>query len=186
MDITREAWLTRLAEKLIARFAVAPRGPWRVTCGWPSTHGTARVTRRLAECWSPKASADGTIEIIVSIGLDDPLEVAAALAHELGHAHLPDGVGHRGAFPTLMRSMGLLGKPTATVAGPAFQAAATALLAELPSYPHRRLDYTQRKKQATRMIRARCECGYTVRLTRLWLAVAVPRCPVHQVEMQVG
>lgn len=36
-------------------------------------------------------------------------------------------------------------------------------------------------KQSTRLIKAYCdECGYTVRVTRKWIRVAFPICPLHQ------
>lgn len=182
----REAWLTRAARALIQRYDIPPRGPWRITCGWPSRRGTAARSRVLGECWSPTASGDGTTEIIVSIVLDDALEVLGVLAHELAHAHLPEGVGHRAPFARLVRRMGLEGKPTATVVGEAFRAAMAPVLAELGPYPHASLDVTARKKQGTRMLKAECPfCGYTVRLTRKWLEVATPRCPVHEAEMLV-
>jgi hypothetical protein len=34
------------------------------------------------------------------------------------------------------------------------------------------------KKQTTRLIKVSCkDCGYVMRITRKWLAVAVPECP---------
>lgn len=185
-DSTREAWLVRAATGLIRLFDIEPRGPWRVTCGWPSSRGTAARSRTLGECWSPAASRDRTIEIIVSITLEDAVEVLGVLAHELGHAHLPEGTGHRAPFARLVRAMGLEGKPTATVVGDAFRQAVAPLLAELGPFPHRSLDVTQRRKQSTRLLKAECPfCGYTVRVTRKWVEIAVPRCPVHEVELAV-
>lgn len=182
----REAWLTRAAEALIERFGVPPRGPWRVTCSWPSKRVGATGGQVLGQCFSPGASRDGTIEIIVSITLDDPLEILNVVAHELGHAHLEEGVGHRAPFARLMKAMGLEGKPTATVVGPAFAEAVAPILEALGPYPHASLDVTRRKKQSTRMKKAFCPaCGYTVRLTRKWIEVAVPRCPIHDVPMTV-
>lgn len=132
------------------------------------------------------ASGDRTIEIIISITLDDAVEVLSVLAHELAHAHLPEGTGHRAPFARLVKAMGLEGKPTATVVGEVFRANVAPVLAELGPYPHASLDYTSRKKQGTRMLKAECPfCGYTIRLTRKWLEVATPRCPVHEVEMAV-
>jgi hypothetical protein len=138
----------------------------------------------LGECWTPRASADGTIEIILSIALDDPLAVLGVLAHELIHAALPEGVGHRHPFGARASAIGLVGKPTATVVGPAFEAAVAGLLAGLGPYPHAKLDVRAKKKQTTRQLKAECpECGYLVRVTRVWLAVAIPRCPVDDAEM---
>lgn len=37
-----------------------------------------------------------------------------------------------------------------------------------------------KKKQSTRLVKAACgECGYTVRVTRRWLEVGAPHCPLH-------
>lgn len=182
----REAWLTRATEALIRLFDAPPRGPWRVTCGWPSRRGTAAKSRVIGECWSPRASGDGTIEIIISIALADAVEVLGVLAHELAHAHLPEGTGHRSPFARLVKKMGLEGKPTATVVGDTFRANVARVLDELGPYPHASLDYTTRKKQGIRMLKAQCAfCGYTVRLTRKWIEVALPRCPVHELEMKI-
>jgi hypothetical protein len=36
------------------------------------------------------------------------------------------------------------------------------------------------KKQSTRMLKAECpECGYTIRLTKKWADVGLPRCPTR-------
>lgn len=184
---TRETWLVAAARELIDRCHIAPRGPWRVTCGWPSRRATALRARVLGQCFDPLASADGTIEIIVTIGLDDPIEVLGVLAHELIHAHLPAGTGHRRAFAVLAWAIGLDGKPTATTVGPTFRAVAEQVLGAIGAYPHGRLNALEVPKDGTRMIRARCAtCGYTVRLTRKWLALAIPHCPVDRIEMVVG
>jgi len=185
-DRTREGWLRTACQKMIQLFDLPPRGPWRVTCGWPSKRATATNGRVLGQCWSSSCSADSTIELIVSITLDDPVEVLAVAAHELIHASLPEGTGHRAPFARKARAIGLDGKPTATTPGPAFVKAIAPLLEDLGSYPHASLDIAARKKQSTRMKKASCAfCGYTVRLSRKWLEVAVPRCPVHELEMQV-
>ena len=43
------------------------------------------------------------------------------------------------------------------------------------------LDLTRLPVGKTRLLKCRCRvCGYTVRVTRKWLRVAVPSCPVHR------
>lgn len=187
LHATREQWLCAAAAALITRFRIPPRGPWRVTCGWPSQRALSAQGRILGQCWPVAASGDRTIELIISISLDDPIEVLAVLVHELVHAHLSEGVGHRTPFPTVVRAIGLEGPPSATRPGQGFREAAVEILASVGRYPHASLDLSLRKKQGTRMIKGACPlCGYTIRLSRLWLAVAVPLCPVHEVEMQIG
>ena len=65
------------------------------------------------------------------------------------------------------------------------------ILDRLGPYPHRKLNASS-KKQTTRMIKAVCPgtaCAndkgatYTVRLSRAWLEVATPNCPVCDIEM---
>jgi hypothetical protein len=75
---------------------------------------------------------------------------------------------------------------TATTPSESFKQFAQPILDRLGSYPHAELDYSSVKKQGTRMIKAECdECGYAVRLTRKWLDVGAPICPVDNVPMQI-
>ena len=152
----------------------------RVSCGFPGGRGNKRTT--IGQCWQPAASADNHHEIFISPRIADGGEVLAILAHELCHAALPPGTGHKKPFATLAYSLGLEGKPTATVAGPAFKQYSDGLMASLGAYPHGALSDAGSgiKKQTTRMIKCTCaECGYTVRTTAKWLAVGVPHCPEH-------
>jgi hypothetical protein len=190
-DTTREEWLNA---------AIAQFRPWfadqgkplpdklRVTCGFTSTRALAGAkNQRIGECWYSPCSADGTTELIVSITLAEPVSTLAILAHELCHAALPIGVGHKGPFKQLATAIGLEGKMTATVAGPLFKQRAAEIIEAIGPYPHGALNAAaQRKKQSTRMIKCTCpECGYTARTTRQWLEVGPPHCPDHG-EMEVA
>ncbi len=184
--MNRETYLTRLAKGLEPLFKQhgATLPPYRVTCGWPSSGGLAAKTRRIGECWSSSASADGTHEIIISMALDDPMTVAATLAHEMVHAAVGIEAGHGAPFRRLALAIGLEGKMTATRAGEAFKQYVAPILEKLGDYPHARIDYEKRKKQSTRLVKAACpSCGYTVRLSRKWFDVGAPICPVDQIEM---
>ena len=109
--------------------------------------------------------------------IDDPVEAVGVLVHELAHA-ATDGDGHQGRFPTLVKSLKLEGKPSATTVGDAFRAEFGALIDSLGQYPHARLNVNDKKKQPTRLLKAWCSsCGYTVRVTGKWAAIGLPICP---------
>ena len=97
MNKTREEWLQSFLGEIRPVFQAAGHplpDRIRVTCGFPSKSARSDKARRIGEHWSPKASDDLTHEISVSQVVDDPLEVAAILTHELAHA-ATDGDGHR-------------------------------------------------------------------------------------------
>lgn len=175
---TREEWLNQATDELRAFFDYLKHplpDKIRVTCGFPSMQARARK-RRIGEHWSAKASTDQTHEIFISPVLDDAVEVFAVLVHELAHA-ATDGDGHRGRFPKLVSSLFLEGKPSATVAGDRFRSEYKNLLDSLGEYPHARLNVAENgKKQGTRMLKAVCTCGYTIRLTKLWADQGLPTC----------
>lgn len=180
---TREDWLNRLAELMSPWFDKLnyPLPRIRIAIGFPST---GRRGRRIGECWDSKASEDGTFEILIRPDQADPLDVAAILAHELVHAAVGLEAGHKGAFRTVALAIGLQGPMTATTPGPAFIEAVRPMLEEVGPLPHARLGIgasNAPKKQPTRLLKAACpECGYTVRITRLWLEKAgAPHCPAH-------
>jgi len=186
---TREQWLRNVARAMEPKFAAldAPLPKYRVSCSFPSTGGLARNRRTIGQCWSPAASADGTTEIFVSPTQDDPVNVAAVLAHEMVHAAAGTDAGHGPAFRRVAVALGLEGPMTATVAGEAFKQMIGPILARAGNYPHARLDASQRKKQTTRLVKCQCStCGYTVRTTAKWLdAMGAPLCPAHG-EMAVS
>ncbi|MEN9419839.1 MAG: hypothetical protein RI988_3460 [Pseudomonadota bacterium] len=178
---TREGWLHAFAEAARPRFIEAGHPlpeTLRIGIGWGS--GGAR-SRAIGECYYGAASADGVRAIIITpgAGMDDAARAADVLTHELAHAALPEGVGHKAPFKRLVTALGLEGKATATVAGDAWRAWALPIIESLGPYPHAALSAgsTGKKKQNTRMLKAECsECGYTVRVTRKWLDVGSPRC----------
>jgi len=182
----REPWLhglvTLLRPHFAAHGATIPE-KLRVSCGWPSKRALAgsNGSRFIGQCWYAMASADCSVEIFISPAVSEPVEVAAILAHELVHACLPVGTGHKAPFKQLATAIGLTGKMTATTAGPAFIAAVEPMLEALGPYPHAKLDGSNVKKQSTRLLKAECgECGYTVRVTAKWInEVGAPHCPNH-------
>jgi hypothetical protein len=177
---TREQWLGEFIAEIRPVFGALNHplpDKIRVTCGFPSKHARSALKRRIGEHWSPSASSDGTHEIFISPVIDDPVEAIGVLVHELAHA-ATDGDGHQGRFPTLVKSLKLEGKPSATTVGADFRAEFGALIDSLGQYPHARLNVNDRKKQPTRLLKAWCSsCGYTVRVTGKWAAIGLPICP---------
>ena len=182
----REQWLTELASLLESLFDEA-LPDYRVTCGWPSRGGLSARSKTIGECFSNKASADGTFEIFISPILDNDrvMKIAGVLAHEMVHAAVGTEAGHGPLFRRVALKIGLCGKMTATEESEAFKTSVALLIESLGPYPHAKINASERKKQGTRMLKATCaECGYTVRLTRRWLDVGAPICPVDDIPME--
>lgn len=179
----REQWLNNAVDELRGHFsAVGHPLPLniRVTCGLPSR---ALRSGAIGECWSDRASGDGTHEVFISPVLADPREVYACLVHELIHT-LPNCMNHGKLFQSVGLALGLkpVGKPAkpwgATVAGDTFDGMHADIIDSLGVYPHAALTLlAERKKQGTRMLKATCEhCGYTIRVTAKWATKGMPVC----------
>jgi hypothetical protein len=209
-DLTREAWLHRAIAALRPRFAeIGLPVPERLHVSVGFGLGRARAESRniLGQCWATFTSRDRVNHIFISPMEDDPVAMLATLVHELIHAADDCQSGHRGAFATAARQLGLTGKMTATVAGAELAAELIVLAEALGEFPHAALvpagvpetpapvppgepapaplpPHSGPGKQGTRMIKltaAEC-CGYTVRTTRKWLGEGLPKCP-HGQEM---
>jgi len=189
----RESWLIAAVECL--RPVFSDHGykvpPCSVTCGWPSKGATAKRSRRIGECWTPKAAADKRAAVFISPVLAaetvaGECGVLAVLVHELVHAVVGVECGHKGAFKQCATAVGLVGKMTSTTAGEELMEQLQGVADELGPYPHGVMNPADAeksgpKKQGTRMIKCECgECGYTVRTTKKWLEdVGAPHCPQH-------
>ena len=101
------------------------------------------------------------------------------LVHELVHVADDCKSGHKGAFKRNALAVGLIGKMTATVAGPLLQPKLQKIADNLGPYPHATLSIADRKKQTTRMIKVECpECAGVFRTTQKWIDQAEGlRCP---------
>jgi hypothetical protein len=183
----RESWLTGATLALAQRFAKAGYtvpDEVRVAIGFPST---GRMSSRIGECWSPEASADKHHEIFIRCDMSNPVAILAVLVHELVHAVVGNQHHHGPMFRKCAVKLGLQGKMTATVAGPELAADLIKLAKQLGPIPHGAINWANgpRKKQTTRMLKATCQCGYTVRLAQKWIdEVGAPHCPEHG-EMEV-
>ena len=187
---TREGWLDDAVMRLrpaFTRAGVALPDAVKVSVGFPSKHSTGARLVALGQCWDASASADGVAQVFISPLLDEPVTVLGVLVHELVHAAIGCEHGHKAPFKRAAVAMGLEGKMTATVAGPALTVTLTALAAALGEFPHAKLTPgAADKKQTTRMLRVRCEpCDYLCRLTRKMLdSLGAPFCPGCQERMK--
>ena len=181
---TREAWLTAATDLLRPAFDTLGKSlplAIRVTCGFP-LH--ARRSKAIGQCWASTASADKTIEIMISPVLAQPLAVLEVLVHELCHA--TDGAMNHGvAFQKVAADMGLVACGTgkqawkSTKGNDTFQPRYSVILDTLGDYAHAELvPGAETKTQPTRMLKLCCpSCGYTVRTTAKWVAAGLPVCP---------
>jgi hypothetical protein len=183
----REQWLYEVADALYPEFTdrnYGNRPAVRFGVGHPSTGARGK---RVGECYDSRASKDLLHEIIISPKLDDSVEVAGVVAHELCHAYLqsyfPDeNCGHGKKFKKLATSIGLTGKMRSTVPGEAFTRFLQPVLGTIGDYPHGALGggdaTTARKVQSTRLKKVFCpSCEYIMRVTQKWIETAIPRCP---------
>lgn len=187
----REVWLYRVAEALYPRFAeleFTNRPTVRIGVGHPST---GMRGKRIGECYPSCTSKDAVHEIIISPKLDDSVEVAGVVAHELCHAYLQsafpeENCGHGKKFKKLATALGLTGKMRSTVPGEAFKRFLQPLLATIGEYPHGALGRMMpaRKVQSTRLKKVYCSsCDYTMRVTQKWIETAIPKCPSPDCEL---
>ena len=188
---SREDWLIAALGELRPAFDMAgfplPQAI-RIACGFPLN---ARRSGAIGECWANTASADNTIEILISPVIADPARVFDILVHELAHA--TDGAMNHGApFQRVALAMGLVATGTgkqpfkSTGPGPGFDAAYGAIIESLGAYPHAALSFSERPKQTTRMLKAVCpSCGYTVRLSQKWAAMGLPLCGTDGEQFQI-
>lgn len=182
---TREQWLLRAVDGLRKTFsAVGATVParLRVSCGWPGTRGEHKRGRTVGVCYHATMSTDDSVEIFVSPVVDDPLVIVATLVHELVHACLGPGHGHKGKYVELAKLVGLVKPWKSCLPGPELLAEKIVpLVKKLGTYPHASIDdklaEDEPKKQKGRMLKAECVgCGYVIRTTAKWIAVGLPTC----------
>lgn len=196
MTDTREAWLRRAVDALRPKFTQAGYPipvHVHVSIGFPS-RGATRNRRgvTLGQCWGSvegcTASTDKAPHIFISPLHADGVAVLDTLAHELVHAACPAGAKHGAKFVRACNAVGLTaGKPKSRSAGVELRAELERLNAQLGEFPHAALDAKALPKAGgTRLVKCVCqECGYTVRVTRVWLdGPGAPICPQDRVRME--
>jgi hypothetical protein len=190
----REGWLHNLMDRMECLFSPDYQVPnnIRVSCGFPSRKAliSPKGDHALGQCWYDESSADKHFEIFISpiLGGDDPMTIAATLAHEMCHTVAGREAKHGPKFKAVATHIGLEGKMTATQPSDAFRERVQPMLDDLGPYPMAKLDArkmtTGVKKQSTRLLKAECpDCGYTVRIAHKWIDVGLPDCPECRVML---
>lgn len=173
--ITREQWLEAAVIAVAQATPSVTFPPVKVSCSWPGG-GSAR--KRIGECWARKMSKAGVNEIFISPKIEDPARVVAILMHELAHAVDDCKNGHKAGFVKIAKAIGCVGKPTQMEPPVEVSSAIAKVVSDQHGpFPHRGLDLSSRKKQATRMLKLSCnECGAVWRMAAKH-AVNVTMCP---------
>jgi len=165
---TREEWLNDFVKA--ARPIFAERGftiPEKVRVSVGFMKGGRKA---IGQCWSDKASEDGTFEIFVIPTLDDSARIADVVTHELVHATVgikDKGNNHGSDFRKVATGVGLEGKMTATTAGDGWREWAEPILAELGPIPHAKINPGLRGgKKKTYLLKGTCDaCELVLRIT---------------------
>lgn len=180
--MNREQYLNKCVTALKPIFAGFKVPQINVSCSWPG--GGGNTSKTVGQCWSTSASDAGINEIFISPKIDDSVETLDILVHELCHAVDDCQHGHRRQFTAIMRSVGLEGKPTSTIAGERLHAELIKIADKLGTYPHAKLT-PNKPKQKSRQLKASCnDCGAVWRMANSWLQLAIC-CPCCQSSVVV-
>lgn len=185
MKITnREHWLTVMSNRylwpaLLRAGCKKPRR-WRVSLGFPKGSRGGKGSHAIGQCWSVDASADGHTEIFVSPELND-VQATETLLHELIHAGVGLHHGHKGEFKRVFTEIGFIGRTRSGTPSEPLAAKIEAWIALMPKLKHAPLALPPGKENAgpgSRLVKVFCpDCGYTMRIARTWLEIAIPKCP---------
>lgn len=177
IDPTREEWLMRAAGMILKQIAEAdyvPTGDVKVSMGTLNMSARKKYTT-YGVCYHAVASEGGYREIFIDAGLTDTRMILGALTHEIGHAVLKDGAGHRKPFKVYCEKVGFdfreNGKPDQAIDGDLWWNWASLIARDLGNIPHKRLNTTkaegEKKKQKARLHLCECpECGLKVRTAK--------------------
>jgi hypothetical protein len=114
--MTRECWLNSAASILTEMFEESGHkipAKIRYTVSLPSKGGMGTKRKVIGQCFYPVCSSSGTTEIFITPMIDDTRLVVGTLLHEMVHASLGQGYGHKKEFIALCKDVGCdEGKPT--------------------------------------------------------------------------
>jgi len=180
--MNREEWLSEMAEKMKPEFS--KRGfpvaaDIKVSCGFGMNK------KAIGLCVDTK----DRFELFVSPRVSDPMQVCDILVHEIVHTVVGVEAKHGKKFAECALAMGLKGPMRCTTGTEESQNWIQPLIDQMAEpYPHKEMQPLEDKPKEDRpktTFKVVCpSCGYTYRLSKKWLEVAVPVCPLHG-EMQV-
>jgi hypothetical protein len=156
----------------------------KISCGFPVGRATAK-NKTIGQCFND--AVNGYNEIFIHPCQETSVEVGAVLVHELVHAYDNCQNGHNHVFRKIALAVGLQGKMTATTHTEELKEVIETIVKDIGEYPHKKLDYTPRKKQSTRLIKIHCDIEhpeYIARVSRKTLEMGLPTCPCgHRMEV---
>jgi hypothetical protein len=177
----REEWLSELAKCVHPIFKGFAMAPYRLTCGWPCRNGLGRRRRTVGECHARESSKEGVHEIFISPVLDEPLEVAGTVCHELAHVAAGIKAGHGKGFVTGARHSGLTrNRPTSAMPSSILESRLRKMLESLGPYPHSAVLPALRMRPAkprtsVKLTCPSCQCVVTIGISNLKSA-GLPTC----------
>ena len=190
--MNRETWLWEMVKQLKLK-VFKPAGialdlaNIKVSVGFPATGGARNRNRTIGVCYASKVSTGKYNEIFINPTLDDTVRVTGVLVHELIHAIDDCKHGHKAPFRKMALAVGLTGKMTATTESDELIAKINDIVKVIGKYPHKKLDYTNRKKQGTRNLKIECvnhpHDPYFVRMSRAMYEKAAPLCGICGAKM---
>lgn len=189
----RESWLCYMTEQYIrpmfeSKGYTIPEGI-KYSCSFSTKGAFKRKGQKrfvAGQCISNRDSQGNhrNFEIVIVPNESNSIEVLDTLIHELCHATVGLNEGHGAIFTTCAYAVGLTGKPTSTYATDELKALLNQWVSEAGEYPHESLQVNMHK-QSTRLYKCECGvCGYKMRISRTWLALAIPKCPLGHGKMQ--
>lgn len=180
--LTREEWLNKFIGHARPMFIEAGVPlPEQVRAALAPPH---RKMKAIGLCWHAVCTSDEAREIWVSSAIADPVQAVSVLVHELCHAALPDGVGHKRPFTKLATAMLLTeGKGTHAAGGAEFAAKWEPIIAEVGPMPGAQFlgasAVGQRKQKTAAFKNVTCpSCGFLAKVTCDSLEVGRLNCPV--------
>ena len=185
----RESWLWEMTKQLKLK-VFKPNGitldlkKIKVSVGFPVSGGAKSTGKTIGQCFPREWRNAKVNESFINPCLDKSqvTKVGGVLVHELIHAIDDCKSGHKGAFRKMAIACGLTGKMTATGESDDLKAIIKAIEKKIGKYPHKKLDYTKRKKQGTRNLKIECvnhpHDPYFVRMSATMYAKGAPSCGV--------
>lgn len=133
--MNRETWLNEMAALMAPRFEELgyPLPKFRVSIGFTSVGANGGAN---GQCWSDQCTEDRHFTIFIAPSEATSMSIAAVLNHELIHAAVGLGEGHKGKFAEVMKATGMQRPFTCSVAGDDFKAWVQPFIDQLGEIPH--------------------------------------------------
>jgi hypothetical protein len=113
----------------------------------------------VGQCFGPESSKGKIAEVFISPTLEQPLEVAGTLCHELAHVAAGCKAAHGKGFTAVCKAVGLTkGKPFTVMPGPALEDQLRRVVERVGPYPHTGIVPVARLKNVSKKSRLSLVC----------------------------